>query len=122
MQFPIAAMSMFYRSQPQIRRVTRQLTLLNEHGLHARPATELVQLASAFESTITIESNGSRYRADRIMEVLLADLNRGSTFMIEAVGPDAIEAVERIAQLLVFLKDADEKAQQAPNPHGEMID
>jgi len=122
MQAAIATMSMFSRSQSEIRRVTRQLTLLNEHGLHARPATELVRLASAFESTITIESNGTRYRADRIMEVLLADLNRGDTFMIEAVGPDAIEAVKRIAQFMVFLKGAEEKVDQTRNPDREMID
>jgi phosphotransferase system HPr-like phosphotransfer protein len=42
---------------------------------------------AAFQSTITIASNGKSYRADRIMEVLLADLNCGDTFMIEALVP-----------------------------------
>jgi phosphotransferase system HPr-like phosphotransfer protein len=56
------------------------------------------------------------------MEVLLADLNRGDTFMIEALGPDAIDAVERISQLVAFLKEAEEKAAEAKNENGEMID
>jgi phosphotransferase system HPr (HPr) family protein len=115
-------MPQFSPSQPEIRRVTRKLTLSNEHGLHARPATELVRCAAAFASTITIASNGKSYRADRIMEVLLADLNRGDTFMIEAVGPDAIQAVERIGQLVASLKELEEKARQSKNPNREMLD
>ena len=115
-------MSQFSRSQPEVRRVTRQLTLSNEHGLHARPATEVVRCASAFETTITIASNGKSYRADRIMEVLLADLNRGDTFMIEAIGPDAIQAIERIAQLVASLKELEEKARKSKNPNREMLD
>jgi len=115
-------MSPFSRPQPEIRRVVGQLTLSNEHGLHARPATELVRCVAAFQSTITIASNGKSYRADRIMEVLLADLNCGDTFMIEAVGPDAIQAVARITQLVASLKELEEKARRAKNPHRETID
>jgi phosphotransferase system HPr (HPr) family protein len=102
--------------------VTRQLTLTNEHGLHARPATELVRCAAAFESTITISAKGKRYRADRIMEVLLADLNRGDTFVLQAVGADAIQAVERIGQLVASLRELEEKMRRLKNREGEVPD
>ena len=113
---------MFSRSQPEIRRVVRQLTLLNQHGLHARPATQLVRCASEFESSITIKSNGKQFRADRIMEVLLANLNHGDTFIIEAIGTDAIQAVERIARLIVLLKEAEETARTFRNAIDEVVD
>jgi phosphocarrier protein len=113
---------MFFCPEPEIRRVTRQLTLLNEHGLRALPATELARCASGFKSTIIIKSNGKQYRADQIMEVLLARLNRGDTFMIEATGTDAIQAVDCIARLIVFLKEAEEEAKKCRNPHGEIVD
>jgi len=115
-------MPIFPQPQPEIRRVTRQLTLRNDNGLHARPATAFVRCVCGFRSTVTIQAKGKSFRADRIMEVLLADLNRGDTFMIEALGPDAIDAVERISQLVAFLKEAEEKAAEAKNENGEMID
>jgi phosphocarrier protein HPr len=113
---------MFHRARTGITRISRELTLLNEHGLHARPATEFVRCVLTFESTLTICSKDKRYRADRIMEVLLADLNRGDTFLLEAEGPDAQQAVERIAALVVFLGEADHRAQNCRNPHRGVID
>ena len=115
-------MLMFHRSRPEIKRVSRVLTLLNEHGLHARPATEFVRRVVMFESSITINVRGRRYRADRIMEVLLADLNRGDTFMLEAEGPDATQAVEHLVSLVKFLREAEDRAQNARNPNRELIE
>jgi len=115
-------MPIFSRSQPEVRRVAQQLTLENENGLHARPATAFVRCASAFQSRITIRWKGKSYRADRIMEILLADLNCGDTFMIEALGPDSIQAVQKIAQLVASLKEAEERARMSKNPNGEIVD
>lgn len=79
------------------------MTLFNAHGLHARPATEFVTCVLLFKSAATIHANGKRYPADRILEVLLAKLNCGDTFVLEVEGPDARRAVERIARLPMFL-------------------
>jgi phosphotransferase system HPr (HPr) family protein len=115
-------MIMFRRSRPEPKQVTKELTLLNEHGLRARPATEFVRCVLTFESMVTIQAKGKRYRADRIIEVLLANLNRGDTFLLEAEGIDATEAAERIAGLLVFLKEAEDRGQNSRNPHGGLVD
>ena len=56
------------------------------------------------------------------MEILLADLNCGDTFMIEALGPDSIQAVQKIAQLVASLKEAEERARMSKNPNGEIVD
>jgi hypothetical protein len=42
--------------------------------------------------------------------------------MIEAIGPDAIQAIERIAQLVASLKELEEKARKSKNPNREMLD
>ena len=115
-------MIMFRRPRPEIKCLTRELMLLNEHGLHARPATEFVRCVQMFESTVAITAKGKRYRADRIMEVLLANLNHGDTFVLEAEGPDAPQAVERIAGLIAFLRKAEDRAQNFRNPHREVVD
>jgi len=113
---------MFRRSHPEIKRISKELTLVNEHGLHARPATEFVRSVLMFESRLTIMANGKRYRADRIMDVLLADLNRGDTFVLEAEGPDAMQAMERLAGLLMFFREAEDRAQNSRNPNRGIVD
>ena len=87
-------MIMFRNSRPASERVTRTLTLVNPGGLQALSATEFVSCVLPFKSTVTIHFRGKRYPADRILEVLLADLNAGDTFVLEAEGPDARRAIK----------------------------
>ena len=98
-------MIMFRNLRPDVERITRKLTLLSPNGLQALPATEFVSCVLSFKSTVTIHFKGKRYPADRILEVLLADLNGGDTFVLEAEGPDARRAVERIARLPMFMPE-----------------
>jgi len=92
-------------SGKQVNLITRELTVMNEDGLHARPAAEFVRCVLAFRSAIHIVAGGKRYRADRIMDVLLANLDRGSTFVLEAYGLDAQAAVERLEKLPMFSQE-----------------
>ena len=87
-----------------------ELEVLNELGLHARPATEFVRCALRFKSTaITLRKDGATYAATSILEVLMANLDRGAAFTLEADGPDADEALRELAALLVKFRD-EEKA------------
>ena len=63
------------------------LTVHNPNGLQALPATDFVNCVLSFKSAVTIHSEGKQYPADRIVEVLLADLKGGDTFVLEAEGP-----------------------------------
>jgi len=81
--------------------VRRELTVLNKLGLHARPAAEFVKQVRLFRSRVTIiTADGERRAADRLMELLLANLDCGSKFTFEAEGPDAAAAVDRVELLL----------------------
>ena len=112
---------LFRQLGPEIERVTRRLTLLHAHGLQARPATEFVSCALLFESTVTVHSKGKRYPADRILEILLAGLECGDSFVLEAEGPDARQAVERIANLPMFLPQSPDRRKQG-GPRWEAVD
>ena len=95
----------------------RELTLLNPDGLRAVPATEFVSCVLLFDSTVVIHAKGKRYPADRILEVLLADLNCGDTFQLEAEGRDAAQAVERIGRPAdVLAGKSGFKAPKIPKP------
>jgi phosphotransferase system HPr (HPr) family protein len=112
----------FPQLRPETERVTRELTLFNAHGLHARPATEFVSCVLLFKSTVTIHARGKPYPADRILEILLAKLNCGDTFVLEAEGPDARRAVERIAQLPMFLPERPNLRRPARSQRWEALD
>ena len=80
--------------------IREEITIINELGLHARPAAEFVLAAKAFRSQIWLVKGEERFSASSVLEVLCANLNCGDTATIEADGRDAEEAVKRLAELL----------------------
>lgn len=72
-----------------------EVELANQHGLHARPAAELVRTASAFDARVTV--NG--VDAKSMLRVLALGLDRGATARFEATGPQAREALAAIEAL-----------------------
>ncbi len=85
---------------------TRQVTILNELGLHARPAAEFARCARAFRSDVWIVKDGKRFSATSLIEILRANLDRGATAALEAKGRDAEAAVERLSRFLREFKDS----------------
>jgi len=70
------------------------------HGLHARPAGQLVQLAASFASRVEILAKGKRSNAESVTELLALGVQGGERVGIEAFGADAEEAVFEIGNLL----------------------
>jgi phosphocarrier protein len=85
---------------------TRPITIVNELGLHARPAAEFARRARAFRSEVWLVKDGKRYSAASLIEILRANLDQGATAILEAKGRDAEAAVERLARLLHEFKDS----------------
>ena|SRR5215469_1691481 len=79
--------------------IRQEITIVNEQGLHARPAAEFVLAAKAFRSQIWLVKGDERFSAASILDVLTANLDYGETALIEAEGPDAEEAVKRLVRL-----------------------
>ena len=92
--------------------VTVELEVLNELGLHARPASEFVRCAMRYKGTvIVIHKDGAVYAATSILEVLTANLDPGAKFTLEADGPDAAEAVRELSAMMARFRD-DENAER----------
>ena len=84
--------------------VSRVVTLRNESGLHARPATTLVQLAAGLQSHITLENldrPASIANAKSIIEVLTLGASSGHQIRIVAEGPDEIADLDAIVDAIV---------------------
>src|SRR3954451_12796481 len=83
----------------------REVTILNELGLHARPAAEFARRARAFRSEVWLVRDGKRFSAASLIEILRANLDQGATATLEAKGRDAEAAVEKLSLLLEQFKD-----------------
>ena len=87
---------------------SRQITIVNKLGLHARPAAQFVRRANSFRSEIWVVTEAGRFSALSLIDVMRANLDSGMVATLEAHGTDAEEAVERLAKLVNELPDYDD--------------
>lgn len=71
-----------------------------ETGIHARPATLLVQAASKFNSDINLEYKGKSVNLKSIMGVMSLGVGQGSDVTISTEGADEKEAMEAIVETM----------------------
>ena len=80
--------------------ITREFTINNKLGLHARPSARLTQTASNFQSDIWIAKAGRRVNAKSIMGVMMLAAGQGTVLTVDAEGPDETAAVEAVGALI----------------------
>ena len=79
--------------------VSKDLKVLNEAGIHARPAAAVVEVCGKFQSHITFTKDDIKANAKSIMNIMLLAAEFGAVIRVEAEGPDeadALAAVERL--------------------------
>ena len=75
-------------------------TIVNRLGLHARPATELVETANQFDATVVIRKNDNEVDGKSIMQVMLLAATQGTELEIECVGDDAEACAQALRELI----------------------
>ena len=78
----------------------KKVTVQNQVGLHARPATFFIQKANEFKSTIWVEKDERRVNAKSLLGVLSMGAVTGATVQLSASGSDEEEAVNALEVLL----------------------
>ena len=81
-------------------RIEKEIVILSEQGLHARPAALFVQLAAKFNSKITVKKDSERVSGKSIMGILMLAAQKNSTVIIEAEGDDAEVALAELERFL----------------------
>ena len=76
------------------------VTIVNPLGLHARPAAQLVKLATSFACDVELARDGMVVNGKSIMGVMMLAAEQGSTLLVRAVGADADAAVKALAELV----------------------
>lgn len=77
-------------------RVSASVELVNETGLHARPAAEFVKTAAKYDASVHV--NG--VDAKSLLAIMALALPKGATVSIDATGQDARAAVDALVELV----------------------
>ena len=80
--------------------IIKEVTIDNQVGLHARPATFFIQKANEFKSSIWVEKEERRVNAKSLLGVLSLGIVKGTTINIIADGADEDMAIETLATLV----------------------
>lgn len=79
--------------------VSKEFIVINELGLHVRPAGTLVKLANKFKSHISIQRDDDTIDAKSIMGVMMLGASKGTVLQVTAEGEDAEDAMASIQSL-----------------------
>ncbi|AQY51717.1 MULTISPECIES: phosphocarrier protein HPr [Listeria] len=74
--------------------------VIDETGIHARPATLLVQAASKYSSDVQIEYTGKKVNLKSIMGVMSLGIGKGADITIYAEGSDEKDAIVGLTEVL----------------------
>ena len=97
---------------------TQEITVNNEVGLHARPATFFIQKANEFKSGIWVEKEDRRVNAKSLLGVLSLGIVKGTTITLIADGADEKEAVAALVGSGVALLVARLQSPRRPGDAG----
>lgn len=78
----------------------KKVTIINETGLHARPASMFVKKASEFKSSVELVHEGEKVNAKSIMGIMKLGLSKGTEVTIETHGEDEELALNSIVELI----------------------
>ena len=79
---------------------SREMVVQNQLGLHARPASRFVKMATRFKSEILVVKEGEEVNGKSIMGLMMLAAGPGTTLTVTAEGSDAAEAVNELEQLV----------------------
>lgn len=80
---------------------SKEITVSNKLGIHARPAAQFVKMASEFKAEIRVAKDGEEVDGKSIMGLMMLAAGHGSVLKMIAEGPDADEALQSLEDLVV---------------------
>jgi len=80
--------------------VSREVAITNMRGLHARASAKFVAMASELDAEIEVEKDGNKVCGTSIMGLMMLGAAKGHSIIIHCSGPNAEEALEKLAALV----------------------
>ena len=86
---------------------SKELTIVNRLGLHARPSAMFVKTAGKFRADIWVEKDGERINGKSIMGLMMLAAGQGSKLLVTAEGADADKALVELEAIILRKFDED---------------
>jgi phosphocarrier protein len=83
-----------------LNRVSREVRVTNQRGLHARASAKFVNLASEIDAAIEVEKDGNRVCGTSIMGLMMLGAAKGDAIVIHVEGEHAEEALAKLVALV----------------------
>lgn len=80
--------------------ISQEITLKNEEGLHARPATEIAKNANQYSCDIKFDVQGKEYNAKSVLNIMSAGIKNNTQIKIICDGKDEEQALAKIIETL----------------------
>jgi phosphocarrier protein len=80
--------------------VSREFSIVNQRGLHARASAKFVQVVSAHDAEVTVEKDGNKVGGTSIMGLMMLAASPGCRIRVTATGPDAEAVMGALAELI----------------------
>lgn len=80
--------------------IEKEIIVKNKTGIHTRPASKLVKLASKYKSQLFISRDGFQVNGKSIIGVMTLAAEQGCKLIFKFDGPDEVEAAEAIESLI----------------------
>ena len=80
--------------------ISKDVTIINKLGLHARAAAKFVSLASRFSASLNVSRNGRKVNGKSIMGIMMLAASKGTMINITAEGEDEKEAIDALVTLI----------------------
>ena len=87
--------------------LTKELTIINKSGIHARPAAMFVKIANRFGCDIFVEKDGEKINGKSIMGLMMLAAGPGSKVTLHVKGNDATAAIAELEELVKRKFDED---------------
>ncbi len=81
-------------------KLSRELTIVNIKGLHARATAKFVQCCDRFDAVVTVTKDDETVGGSSIMGILTLGAAKGSSILVTASGPDAQAVLDALAELV----------------------
>ena len=88
-------------------KLSKELTIVNRLGLHARPSAMFVKTAGKFRAEIWVEKDGERINGKSIMGLMMLAAGQGSKLLVTAEGSDADKALGELEAIVLRKFDED---------------
>ncbi|MEO6947755.1 MAG: HPr family phosphocarrier protein [Nitrobacter sp.] len=81
--------------------VSREISIVNKRGLHARASAKFVQMVERFNADVSVTRNGETVGGNSIMGLMMLSAGIGTTITVSATGPAAEAAINAISELVL---------------------